>query len=45
MTARWYENVKRTYGDVDAYIATRHTAYLDRWGGSIAVYRERIAHT
>jgi len=31
MTARWFENVKRTHGDVDAYIATRHAAYLDRW--------------
>jgi ubiquinone/menaquinone biosynthesis C-methylase UbiE len=31
MTARWYENIKMTYGDVDAYIATRHSAYLDRW--------------
>lgn len=31
MTARWYENVKRDRPDVDAYIATRHTAYLNRW--------------
>lgn len=31
MTARWYANIKATYGDVDAYIATRHTAYMDRW--------------
>ncbi len=31
MTARWFENVKRVHGDVDAYIATRHAAYLDRW--------------
>lgn len=31
MTARWFENVKRQHGDVDAYIATRHDAYLDRW--------------
>ncbi|MCW2361379.1 MULTISPECIES: class I SAM-dependent methyltransferase [Sphingobium] len=31
MTARWYENVKATHGDVEAYIATRHHAYLDRW--------------
>ena len=31
MTARWYENVKRAHADVDAYIATRHEAYLDRW--------------
>lgn len=31
MTARWYENVKQAHGDVDAYIATRHAAYLDRW--------------
>jgi ubiquinone/menaquinone biosynthesis C-methylase UbiE len=31
MTARWYENVQRTHGDVQAYIATRWAAYLDRW--------------
>lgn len=31
MTARWFENVKRTHGDVDAYIKTRHDAYLGRW--------------
>ncbi|WP_374131827.1 class I SAM-dependent methyltransferase [Sphingomonas sp. 28-62-20] len=31
MTARWYENVKATHGDVDAYIRTRHLAYMDRW--------------
>lgn len=31
MTARWYENIKASYGDVDAYVATRHRAYLDRW--------------
>jgi SAM-dependent methyltransferase len=31
MTARWFENVKRTHGDVEAYIATRHMAYLARW--------------
>lgn len=31
MTARWYENVKATHGDVEAYIATRHAAYMDRW--------------
>ena len=31
MTARWFENVKATHGDVDAYIATRWAAYLDRW--------------
>ena len=31
MTARWYENVKRQHGDVEAYLATRYTAYLDRW--------------
>ncbi|MDO7843703.1 class I SAM-dependent methyltransferase [Sphingomonas immobilis] len=31
MTARWYENVKASHGDVDKYIATRHEAYLDRW--------------
>ncbi len=31
MTSNWYENVKRTHGDVKAYIASRHRAYLDRW--------------
>lgn len=31
MTAQWYENVKRLHPDVEAYIATRHAAYLDRW--------------
>lgn len=31
MTARWFENVKRQHGDVDAYIRTRFAAYLDRW--------------
>jgi ubiquinone/menaquinone biosynthesis C-methylase UbiE len=31
MSARWYENVQRTHGDVEAYIATRWEAYLDRW--------------
>jgi len=31
MTARWFENVKRTHDDIEAYIATRHAAYLDRW--------------
>ena len=31
MTAQWFENVKQKYGDVDAYIAKRCDAYLDRW--------------
>ncbi len=31
MTARWYEHVRATHGDVDAYIAKRQDAYLDRW--------------
>jgi SAM-dependent methyltransferase len=31
MTANWYEGVKRREGDVDAYIAKRQKAYLDRW--------------
>lgn len=31
MTAHWYENIKRIHKDVDAYIATRHAAYLGRW--------------
>ena len=31
MTARWYENVKRSHTDVDAYIQARHNAYLGRW--------------
>jgi SAM-dependent methyltransferase len=31
MTSQWFENVKRTHGDVDQYIASRHEAYLDRW--------------
>lgn len=31
MTANWYEGVKRREGDVDAYIARRQSAYLDRW--------------
>lgn len=31
MTANWYEAVKRREGDVDAYIAMRQHAYLDRW--------------
>ncbi|MDR7038325.1 SAM-dependent methyltransferase [Methylobacterium sp. BE186] len=31
MTARWFENVKRQHGDVDAYIRTRFSAYIDRW--------------
>jgi SAM-dependent methyltransferase len=31
MTANWYEGVKRREGDVDAYIAGRQIAYLDRW--------------
>lgn len=31
MTARWFENVKRQHGDVDAYIRTLFAAYLDRW--------------
>lgn len=31
MTARWYENIKATHGDVDAYIRTRYIAYMDRW--------------
>lgn len=32
MTANWYEGVKRREGDVEAYIAKRQLAYLDRWG-------------
>lgn len=31
MTANWYEGVKRREGDVEAYIARRQGAYLDRW--------------
>jgi SAM-dependent methyltransferase len=31
MTSNWYEAVKRREGDVDAYIAKRQAAYLDRW--------------
>ncbi|WP_322009726.1 class I SAM-dependent methyltransferase [Paraburkholderia sp. J12] len=31
MTSNWYEGVKRREGDVDAYIARRQDAYLDRW--------------
>ena len=31
MTSQWFENVKKAHGDVDRYIATRHSAYLDRW--------------
>lgn len=31
MTSNWYEEVKRREGDVAAYIARRHSAYLDRW--------------
>jgi SAM-dependent methyltransferase len=31
MTSNWYENVKRREGDVNAYIAKRHQAYLRRW--------------
>lgn len=31
MTATWYEGVKAREVDVDAYIARRHAAYLDRW--------------
>lgn len=31
MTENWYEGVKRREGNVEAYIAKRHQAYLDRW--------------
>jgi SAM-dependent methyltransferase len=31
MTANWYENVKKTHGDVDQYIKLRHEAYMGRW--------------
>jgi SAM-dependent methyltransferase len=31
MTARWFEGVKARQGGVDAYIAGRCLAYLDRW--------------
>lgn len=31
MTSNWYEGVKQREGDVDAYIAKRHDAYLGRW--------------
>jgi SAM-dependent methyltransferase len=31
MTEGWYENTKRLHGDVEAYVATRYAAYLDRW--------------
>jgi SAM-dependent methyltransferase len=31
MTATWFENIKKTHGDVEQYVATRHQAYLDRW--------------
>ena len=31
MTARWFEGVRNRVGDVDAYIAGREKAYLDRW--------------
>lgn len=31
MTANWYEGVKRRVGDVEAYIAGRQDAYMDRW--------------
>lgn len=31
MTSKWYENVKKNYGDVDQYIRLRHEAYMGRW--------------
>jgi SAM-dependent methyltransferase len=31
MTEKWFEQVKRTHGDVEKYIAGRYAAYLDRW--------------
>lgn len=31
MTANWYEGVKARVSDIDAYIATRHAAYIGRW--------------
>ncbi len=31
MTSKWYEKVRRSHGDVEKYILTRHEAYLDRW--------------
>lgn len=31
MTANWYELVRQRVGDVEAYIAGRQAAYLDRW--------------
>lgn len=31
MSANWYEDVKRREGNVEAYIAKRQYAYLDRW--------------
>ena len=44
MTARWYANIKANYGDVDAYIATRHKAYMDRWreAGRFIPYGARV---
>lgn len=35
MTANWFEGVKQSSKDVDAYIATRHRAYLDRWNEAL----------
>lgn len=31
MTECWYENIGRLHGDVEAYVAKRYLAYLDRW--------------
>src|ERR1700737_4494416 len=31
MTSNWYEQVKKREGNVEAYIAKRQKAYLERW--------------
>ena len=35
MTARWFKGLGRQTVDVDAYVATRHAAYLDRWNEAL----------
>ena len=43
MSLKWWEEVQRREADVDAYIARRQRAYLDRWREAVRFVEPRCA--